>query len=258
MIFTKKEIQEKSIPENILGVYYFLDENNDIIYIGKSIDIKKRINQHLANGRKRMLFSFQKLKIKELHSELEALLFESQEIKHYKPIYNRKLRKISNSISVNFKTNGNSYPIFYVDKTSSLSLFEFLSKRKAYNFIERISTKFNLCDKLNGLDKVNKSCFKYQLKSCNGACVGKESIINYRKRFNKCLSHLFDLPNDCEIIFTINKIKTYVVIKKNQVNEFGVKGKSKHIIKYKSYDEFKIVSSFRKKIKTSELIINSI
>ena len=41
MIFSKDEVQKKSIPENILGVYYFLDENNDIIYIGKSINIKK-------------------------------------------------------------------------------------------------------------------------------------------------------------------------------------------------------------------------
>ena len=39
MIFSKDEVQK--LPENILGVYYFLDENNDIIYIGKSINIKK-------------------------------------------------------------------------------------------------------------------------------------------------------------------------------------------------------------------------
>ena len=55
MIFSKDEVQKKSIPENILGVYYFLDENNNILYIGKSINIKKRIHQHLANGRKRLL-----------------------------------------------------------------------------------------------------------------------------------------------------------------------------------------------------------
>ena len=254
MIFSKDEIQKKSIPENILGVYYFLDENNNILYIGKSINIKKRIHQHLANGRKRMLFSFKKVMIKEMYSELEALLFESQEIKKYKPIYNRKLRKIRNSISVSFKQNKYSYPFFYTHKTSSSSLFDFFSKRKALAFIEKITSQFNLCDKLNGLDKVNNACFKYQLNSCNGACVEKESIVDYQKRFDLCLAHLFDLPNNCKIIITTNKLKTYVIIKKNQVTEFGVEGKSKHFIKYKSYDEFKIVSSFRKKIKSSELI----
>tara|TARA_B100000242_G_scaffold246476_1_gene187130 strand:- start:134 stop:928 length:795 start_codon:yes stop_codon:yes gene_type:complete len=254
MIFSKDEVQKKSIPENILGVYYFLNENNDIIYIGKSINIKKRVHQHLANGRKRMLFSFKKVMIKKLHSELEALLYESQEIKKYKPIFNRKLRKIRNSISVSYKQNKYSYPFFYTHKTSSSSLFDFFSKKKALAFIDKITTQFNLCDKLNGLDKVNKACFKYQLNNCNGACVGKESIVDYQKRFDLCLAHLFDLPNDCKIIFTTNKIKTYVKIKKNQVTEFGVKGKSKHIIKYRSYDEFKIVSSFQKKIKSSKFI----
>ncbi len=254
MIFSKDEVQKKSIPENILGVYYFLDENNNILYIGKSINIKKRIHQHLANGRKRMLFSFKKVMIKEMYTELEALLFESQEIKKYKPIYNRKLRKIRNSISVSFKQNKYSYPFFYTHKTSSSSLFDFFSKRKALAFIEKITTQFNLCDKLNGLDKVNNACFKYQLNTCNGACVEKESIIDYQKRFDLCLTHLFDLPNNCKIIITTNKLKTYVIIKKNQVTEFGVQGKSKYFIKYRSYDEFKIVSSFRKKINSSELI----
>ena len=137
MIFSKDEVQKKSIPENILGVYYFLDENNNILYIGKSINIKKRIHQHLANGRKRMLFSFKKVMIKEMYSELEALLFESQEIKKYKPIYNRKLRKIRNSISVSFKQNKYSYPFFYTHKTSSSSLFDFFSKRKSSCFYRK-------------------------------------------------------------------------------------------------------------------------
>lgn len=255
MIFSKEEIQKKLIPENILGVYYFLDENSNVIYIGKSINIKKRINQHLANGRKRMLFSFKKIMIKELHTELESLLFESQEIKKYKPIYNIKLRKTRNSISVSYKQNKYSYPFFYINKSSSSSsVFDFFSKRQALAFIEKITTQFNLCDKLNGLDKVNKTCFKYQLNTCNGACIGKESVVDYQKRFDLCLAYLFDLPNDCKIIFTTNKLKTYVIIRKNQVSEFGVIGKSKYIIKNRSYDEFKIVSSFRKKIKSSELI----
>ena len=64
-----------------------------IIYIGKSINIKRRLNQHLKNGRKRLISSFVSLKIKKLNTELEALLLESQEIKRYKPIYNRQLRR---------------------------------------------------------------------------------------------------------------------------------------------------------------------
>ena len=44
----------KEIPDNILGIYYFIDSFNNIIYIGKSINIKKRLNQHLKTGKKKI------------------------------------------------------------------------------------------------------------------------------------------------------------------------------------------------------------
>ena len=81
MIIKKKQISNNSIPKNIIGVYYFISSDDKIIYIGKSIDIKKRIEQHIRSGRKRMISRFEKLKITKLNTELEALLFESQEIK---------------------------------------------------------------------------------------------------------------------------------------------------------------------------------
>ena len=78
MIIKKKQLNKKTIPKNILGIYYFIDSNDKIIYIGKSNNIKKRIEQHLRNGKKRMLSIFDKLKILKLNTEIEALLYESQ------------------------------------------------------------------------------------------------------------------------------------------------------------------------------------
>ena len=48
--------------------------------IGKSIDVKKRISQHLYKGRKRLLSAYCKIRVVPMHSELEALLFESKKI----------------------------------------------------------------------------------------------------------------------------------------------------------------------------------
>ena len=47
-ILSRSDVLKKNIPENILGVYYFLDKKDNILYIGKSIDVKKRIIQHLS------------------------------------------------------------------------------------------------------------------------------------------------------------------------------------------------------------------
>ena len=74
--FSKEEVYENIIRKNLIGVYYFISQEGKILYIGKSKNIKQRIQQHLKNGRKRLISQFFKIKIKVLNSELEALLFE--------------------------------------------------------------------------------------------------------------------------------------------------------------------------------------
>ena len=247
MIFNKHQILNKDVPDNLLGIYYFIDSMDNIIYIGKSINIKKRLNQHLTYGRKRLISSFAKLKIKQLNTELEALLLESQEIKKYKPIYNRQLRRHKEKYSIFKKINKNGYPIYFLDKINSNSLLDFMSKKQAHNFLLNINTKFNLCEKLNGIDKVNKSCFKYQLKICDGACLNKEPIHKYKKRFADSLSSLYYFPYNCTLSFKDNNFITNVIILNNQVIEFGVQGKSNYPINFSSYDEVKIVNNYQKK-----------
>jgi DNA polymerase-3 subunit epsilon len=81
---------------NSVGIYYMHDENSKIIYIGKSKNIKKRINQHFAgkdNKSKKLQLHTETVSYDETGSELIALLKESNQIKLHKPIYNRKLRK---------------------------------------------------------------------------------------------------------------------------------------------------------------------
>ena len=247
MKFTKHQVLNNKVPDKILGIYYFLDSVDNIIYIGKSINIKNRLNQHLKNGRKRLITSFSNLKIKKLNTEIEALLLESQEIKRYKPIYNRQLRRYKDKYSMFKKINQDGYPIYYLDTINSNSLLDFISKKQANNFLINISNKFNLCEKLNGIDKINKSCFKYQLKICLGACVKKESIHNYEKRFNNSISSLHQLPNNCTISFKHNNFITNITVSNNLVVEFGVFGKRKYKVYYSTYDEIKIINNYHKK-----------
>lgn len=247
MIIKKTQLNNKIIPKNILGIYYFIDSNDKIIYIGKSNNIKKRIEQHLRNGKKRMLSKFDKLKILKLNTEIEALLYESQEIKRHKPLFNRRLRKEKNIYSILQKKNKDLYPIYEISKPSNKSLINFMTKRQAQGFIERISNRFNLCDKLNGLEKTNKCCFKYHLKICNGACISNEKLSEYEKRFNESLSYIFKFPNNCKITFKDNNFKTEVTILNNQVTNFGIINKRKHKIEFSSYDELKIIKGYQRK-----------
>jgi DNA polymerase-3 subunit epsilon len=84
--------QVLALPEAV-GVYYFLDERGQILYVGKSVNIRSRIIQHFAmdyKSRKSIEF---KERIADIAyeltgSELVALLLESDEIKRIKPPFN--------------------------------------------------------------------------------------------------------------------------------------------------------------------------
>lgn len=248
-VFTlsRTDVLNKNIPNDLLGVYYFLDAQDNIIYIGKSIDIKKRISQHLSKGRKRLINTFFKLKVKKLHTELESLLFESQEIKKYRPVFNRRLRRSKNYFSLLTSINKKGYHYFKLSYTCNEdSMIDFISKRNAQRFVLKLIKKYNLCEKINYLDKSSKSCFQYHLKNCNGACIGLEDNIVYNLRFQECIDDILRYPLDCKLLF--NDSKTYVIIKNNKVCEFGVESISNWVVKYPSNDEIRIVNTFKNRL----------
>ena len=246
LIFGKSEVLDKKVPNNILGVYYFLDANKSILYIGKSIDVKKRLGQHIYKGRKRLIDTFQSVQINKMNSELEALLFESQEIKKYRPIYNRRLRQSKTSISLFSATNTLGYQFYFLShKTLEDPLIDFISKRNAERFILKLTQDHNLCEKINGLDKSSKSCFQYHLKNCFGACLNKENAKNYNIRFNRSFNEILRYPNDCKLFFL--KTNTFIVIKNNKVCEYGVKNCSHWKVQFQSNDELRIVNTYKNK-----------
>ncbi|HEY5689026.1 MAG TPA: exonuclease domain-containing protein [Yeosuana sp.] len=169
------------------GVYYIHRSDGEIIYIGKSNNIKKRINQHFTN-------SNQKSKKIQLHaaavtyeatgSELVALLKESEEIKRNKPIYNRALRRTIFTHALYSFVDEKNYVNFKIDKVDGRKkpITTFSNRDSAKSFILKAIEDYQLCQKLTGIYKTKSSCFKYDIKECNGACIGKESFEDYNKR----------------------------------------------------------------------------
>ena len=246
MVLSREEVFENKIPNYIVGVYYFIDENDNIIYIGKSKNIKSRIQHHIKYGRKRLIKNFSKIKLKILRTELEALLFESQEIKEHLPIFNRRLRKIKSLVGIFIRRNRFDYFYFTIKKNTKDSLVEFKTKKNAVNFIDRITKKFNLCPKLNGLDNSSKYCFQFHLKSCGGACNNLEKPCSYNARFEQSVSEIYSIPKNCKLIFHDEKFSTFINVKDKSVISFGVKDHSFFKINHSSNDEIKIINSYQK------------
>lgn len=187
------------------GVYYIYKSDGSIIYIGKSRNIKKRINQHFT-GTNRKSKSIQRevvaVTYEETGSELIALLKESQEIKKNKPIYNRAQRKTIFQYALYQKKSDQGYISLYFDKVDNRknAITSFTSINEAKSFLFKITEKYQLCQKINGLSKNGKgSCFLYEIKECKGACCNEEPNASYNERVHEFLND-YSYKNSNKII----------------------------------------------------------
>lgn len=175
-----------SLP-SITGVYYIHKADGEIIYIGKSNNIKKRINQHFTNTNhksKKIQVQVTAVTYEATGSELVALLKESEEIKRVKPIHNRALRRnIFTHALYSFKDEDN-YLNLKIDIADGRKkpITTFSNRQSGKSFITKVVEDYNLCQKLAGLYKTKSSCFKYDIKECEGACIQKEDPEIYNKR----------------------------------------------------------------------------
>lgn len=89
------DLNISKIPQTT-GVYLFLDKNKSPIYIGKAVNIRERIKQHLTDRinpkEKAIAKNYRFLKWIETNSEFEALTLEANLIRQFKPKYNLELK----------------------------------------------------------------------------------------------------------------------------------------------------------------------
>ncbi len=182
----------EQIP-SVTGVYYIHNADGEIIYIGKSNNIKKRINQHFTNTSqksKKIQQQVSTVTYEATGSELVALLKESEEIKRLKPIYNRALRRhIFTHALYSFKDE-NHYINLKIDVVDGRKkpITTFSNRQSGKSFITKAVQDYGLCQKLTGLYKTKTSCFNYDIKACNGACINKELPDVYNQRVNAIIN----------------------------------------------------------------------
>jgi len=185
----------KELPHKT-GVYYFLNSKEEVIYVGKSINIHKRILQHLNNHSTRksveMINHIADVKYTLTGSELIALLLESDEIKSIKPLYNRAQRRSIFTHGLFSRINKEGYFELFTNKIEALSkpLTSFQSRDAAKEFMFKLTENYELCQKLTGIFKTDGACFDYQIHKCKGACIGQESPEEYNKRVMMAIDRL--------------------------------------------------------------------
>lgn len=179
------------------GVYYFHDAHGNVIYVGKAVNIKKRIAGHFTGDAR----EWSRSKIRnEIHhisyeltgNELIALILESQEIRKLWPKYNQAQKHRSEEWGIYHYEDRNGFLRFSVNLVTrgSRPLIRFSSKGDAWNFLWEKVRENNLCPKLSGLQVSKGLCFEYQTGECKGACMGIETVKKYNRRVEKAV-HAF-------------------------------------------------------------------
>jgi DNA polymerase-3 subunit epsilon len=176
------------------GVYYFHDARGNVIYVGKAINIKKRIAGHFTGDSREWSRSNIRNEIHHISyeltgNELIALILESQEIRKIWPKYNQAQKYRVEEWGIYDYEDRNGFLRFSVNMVTrgSRPLIKFTSKGDAWNFLWEKVREFELCPKLSGLQIAKGLCFEYQTGGCQGACMCLEPVKKYNKRVQQSI-----------------------------------------------------------------------
>lgn len=168
------------------GVYYILNQSDEIIYIGKSNNIKKRVLNHLTSKSKKAVLiqkEMQTVTYALTGGELISLLKEQNEIKTNAPKLNKALRYRRYPIGIRLDSSAD-YPTLVVEQAKKevdyLSVYKNLKSAKAS--ILNWTESHGICLQKTSLSSASGPCFQHGLKRCDGACIGAESSVSYSEK----------------------------------------------------------------------------
>lgn len=186
-----------SLPETP-GVYYFHNEAGDVIYVGKSIHIKKRVIQHfteISNKSSKLQQRVNDITFVTTGSELIAMLFENAEIKKLQPEINRAQRRKSFPFAIYYYFDEGGYLQMKIKKKNKIDapgtaavLHELPDHTSAENYLRSLTDRYQLCLKKTDIDTGPGACFYHHVGKCDGACVGTENPDTYNERVRQAIA----------------------------------------------------------------------
>lgn len=182
------------------GIYRFFGEQDELLYVGKSINLRQRVKSHFSarhRDRKegRLCHLTHRIEHQITAGELGALLLENREIKQRQPIFNRRQRRYRQLHTWRLQTDSRGFlvPVLYRPlvkdqgwQHDSYGLFR--SPRQARNLLDSKVRDAGLCPRICELESPGPgACFAHQLGRCRGACCGQESQADHNRRLRTTL-----------------------------------------------------------------------
>lgn len=203
--FLKRGSKEYMLPPNLpreqfdtlpekTGVYYFHDETGKVIYVGKAVNLRKRVGQHFSGqstGSKRQDFmrEIHAITYTEYATELMALIQESIEIKKHWPRHNRAQKHLDYAYAIYQYEDQNGYLHLCIDRIRKMvkPLTTFRTRAEATERLQKLTLEFDLCPKFCHLTESSSTCND---QVCRGACRQEESVYLYNQRAGEAICAL--------------------------------------------------------------------
>lgn len=184
------------------GVYYFHNEKGKVVYVGKAVNIRYRVNSHFSNNSEsRQKQNFMKhvygISFQSCATELMACILESAEIKKRWPVFNSSQKRWEDVYGIFSFEDQNGFLRLAIDKNKNrlnpVCSFHYLVDGHA--ILRKVIREFSLCPRLCFLQTDNSACEGMAEGSCKGACTGKETSLLYNKRVESAIAALRNQPS---------------------------------------------------------------
>lgn len=224
-----------ALPEK-QGIYYFLDEKKDIVYIGKAKNIKKRVHGHFSgNSNTGSKNYFVKnvfgIDFQEIENDLFVDIIEATEIKKHWPKYNSSMKRVTLNYGLFKYEDRNGYLRFNIGRSGKFDkpLIVFKSQAEIKSFLKNIVSRYQLCPRLSGLQPISSGkCNYIEEFDCNGACTGIEEPLNYNFRVKRAIEEEVNMDSTFIIKEPLkdNKTCAVVLVEKGRYKGYGNISKS--------------------------------
>lgn len=200
------------------GVYSMLDSSENIIYIGKAKNLKRRVSSYFASNIthekvRQMVNAVADFDYVVTHSELDALTLESNLVHKHMPFFNTLLKdgKAFPYLKINLKVDFPKVALTRrVKDDGALYFGPFFGKVKIADLMQIISHTFQLRDcnlsiKENG--KIRRPCLNYHIGKCLAPCAGYVSKQDYKKEVDSVIRFLKGDTTQAKAILTEKMMK---------------------------------------------------
>ena len=174
------------------GIYYFRNSNGEIIYVGKAIDLKKRVLGHFYDSSEReqeLCRETAEIDFELSGSDLLALLMEAAAIKRHFPRFNRAQKNVRPAFGLFTYRDQGGVAHLAVNRLrkGQQALRVFFRADQGREFLEQLCLRHGLCAKYCHLQEGVAACNHFRVPRCGGVCRGEQNPEAYNKLVEEAL-----------------------------------------------------------------------